>query len=528
MNNVNCGVLGHIDSGKTSLCRAMHETASTASMDKHPQSQERGITLDLGFSSFWISAEKLATLVDCPGHASLIKTVIGAAQILDVCLLVLDAQKGFQAQTAECLVVAEIVTSALIVVVNKIDLVVNKDMTLFQKQYAHNITKALSKTRFSQDIPIAFVSATTGHGLDSLVAMIDQVTSQAVKRSVMGPFHLSFDHCFLIKGQGTVFTGTILSGVIRKGQRLLLPDTGETSDIRSIQVFRDPAESACQGDRVGICIPGISRSGKERGDLYSTDAHVLHFDAYLLVARKIKYYKGILGVTSFHVSVGHHTAIGKPYYIRVRSSSPAVTGPENPKTIVATSLNSGHLLRELDEVIGRITNSIRDPASELDFISDIDSMNPMEQEIVCLLLLDRKIRCLEGSLAIASRLDLDAEHSGCRIALFGRVYPIDLSAMRERVTKSKTKFGDIDRQCSEKEYLVRGLCKKGSGDIQKLIGQQVFAEGGPKGIIESSFGMSGLVRVRFDDTLGFGAIGQKVYFTSRKPALKKILDAHRK
>jgi translation elongation factor EF-1alpha len=86
--NLNVGILGHVDSGKTSLAKALSTTASTASFDKNPQSQERGITIDLGFSSLLVdipehlknlcSEDKLQlTLVDCPGHASLIRTIIG-------------------------------------------------------------------------------------------------------------------------------------------------------------------------------------------------------------------------------------------------------------------------------------------------------------------------------------------------------------------------------------------------------------------------------------------------------------------
>ena len=133
--NVNIGILGHVDCGKTTLCRGLSTKASTAAFDKNPQSQKRGITLDLGFSSFIISPSDnfkasshlsiesiQVTLVDCPGHASLIKTIISGAQIIDMMILVIDITKGIQTQTAECLIIGEITCSQMIVVLNKIDL----------------------------------------------------------------------------------------------------------------------------------------------------------------------------------------------------------------------------------------------------------------------------------------------------------------------------------------------------------------------------------------------------------------------
>jgi len=132
--NFNVGVLGHVDSGKTSLAKALSTVASTASFDKNPQSRERGITLDLGFSSFQVpypphlqeqdkSYNLLQfTLVDCPGHASLIRTIIGGAQIIDMMILVVDVTKGMQTQTAECLVIGQILCEKMIVVLNKADL----------------------------------------------------------------------------------------------------------------------------------------------------------------------------------------------------------------------------------------------------------------------------------------------------------------------------------------------------------------------------------------------------------------------
>ena len=58
-------------------------------------------------------------LVDCPGHASLVRTVIGGAQIIDLVLLVIDVTKGIQTQTAECIVIAEILANRMVIVLNK-------------------------------------------------------------------------------------------------------------------------------------------------------------------------------------------------------------------------------------------------------------------------------------------------------------------------------------------------------------------------------------------------------------------------
>lgn len=89
MINFNIGLLGHVDSGKTSLAKVLSCIPSTAAFDKNPQSKERGITLDLGFSALQVEApahlkqsdpaiqQLQFTFVDCPGHASLIRTIIG-------------------------------------------------------------------------------------------------------------------------------------------------------------------------------------------------------------------------------------------------------------------------------------------------------------------------------------------------------------------------------------------------------------------------------------------------------------------
>jgi selenocysteine-specific elongation factor len=85
------------------------------------------------------------TLVDCPGHASLIKTIIGGAQIIDIMFLIIDVTKGIQAQTAECVIIAELFMKKIIVVLNKVDLVEDKKV-LDAKTLA--LRKIFSKTKF--------------------------------------------------------------------------------------------------------------------------------------------------------------------------------------------------------------------------------------------------------------------------------------------------------------------------------------------------------------------------------------------
>ena len=172
--NINIGVMGHVDSGKTSLVKTLSTILSTAALDKHKQEQERGITLDLGFSSFSTAmpdhlnqlniADTLQfTLVDCPGHASLIRTIIGGAQIIDMMILVIDITKGIQTQTAECIVIGEICCAPedVLIVLNKIDLIPETEREARIKKAQSQLVKVFARTIF-KDAPMIQVSAKVG------------------------------------------------------------------------------------------------------------------------------------------------------------------------------------------------------------------------------------------------------------------------------------------------------------------------------------------------------------------------------
>ena len=323
--NFNVGILGHVDSGKTTLSKAVSTIASTAAFDKNPQSKERGITLDLGFSSFSTeSAEHIKdvyphtqyTLVDCPGHASLIKTIIGGAQIIDLMILVVDITKGMQTQTAECLVIGEITCSKMIVVLNKIDSIPLDKREKTIEKMSKRMKMTLSSTIF-QEAPIIAVSAKPSddenlksNGIDDLVSTLRKMT-YIPNRKGDGSFVFSVDHCFSIRGQGTVLTGTILQGVVALNDMVEISALKETRKVKSIQMFKKPVNKAKQGDRIGLCVTQFEASQLERG-LVATPGYLPTVFGAVVTIDRISYYKGdILSKSKFHISIGHETVLAK-------------------------------------------------------------------------------------------------------------------------------------------------------------------------------------------------------------------------
>ncbi|MCK4788671.1 MAG: translation initiation factor IF-2, partial [Desulfobacteraceae bacterium] len=161
---VHVGLLGHIDHGKTELARVLSEKVSTAGLDKHPQSKERGITIDLGFTMFKLN-EYLVTLVDAPGHADLIRSVVAGANIIDAAVLVVAADEGAKPQTVEAIDHARAAGVPIVVAINKIDLP-NANITRVKRQFqSYDLT---SEDMKGKTLTVG-VSARTKEGIDELL-----------------------------------------------------------------------------------------------------------------------------------------------------------------------------------------------------------------------------------------------------------------------------------------------------------------------------------------------------------------------
>ncbi|KPU76036.1 uncharacterized protein Dana_GF12096, isoform C [Drosophila ananassae] len=329
--NFNVGLLGHVDSGKTTLAKALSSISSTAAFDKNPQSVERGITLDLGFSGVLAQTPQgyplQFTFVDCPGHASLIRTIIGGAQIIDLMLLVVDAQKGIQTQTAECLIIGELLQKKLIVVINKIDVLPADQRESKLEKLRSRLSKTLGSTSFGSQVPMYGVSALEGTNIEELRAGLSDAFFQP-ERNTNAPLLMYVDHCFGIKGQGTVCTGTLLQGRVQVNDTVELPALREQRKVKSMQMFRQNVTSASMGDRIGLCVTQFNATLMERG-VIAEPGYLKPIYAVCLRLRPIRYYKqSIKSNSKLHISVGHDTVMANVTLFRDNDNRSTDLQPE--------------------------------------------------------------------------------------------------------------------------------------------------------------------------------------------------------
>ncbi|XP_076436674.1 selenocysteine-specific elongation factor-like [Babylonia areolata] len=540
--NFNIGVLGHVDSGKTSLCKALSTTASTAAFDKNPQSKERGITLDLGFSSFTVDVPEgrkeefgdcdnvQYTLVDCPGHASLIRTIIGGAQIIDLMLLVVDVVKGMQTQTAECLVIGQITCQSMVVVLNKTDLLPPDKRQATVEKMKKRMWKTLESTQF-KDCPIVAVAAKPGgpeagdtraEGVEDLIAELQKQT-YLPRRNPEGPFIFSVDHCFSLRGQGTVLTGTAISGSIAINDTVEIPSMKMQKKVKSMQMFRKPVEKIIQGDRAGMCVTQFDPKLLERG-LVCQPGVLSTVHAFIGTVHKIAYFKGSVSTKAkFHITVGHETVMGNIFLFGLppssSSSSSSLPTPSTPSSSSASSANNGG---SSDDVSLDFSQEYA-YQEELFADSDLSGVKscagssegeggsggwespPLKQFV--LVELEKAVTCSRHALMIGSKLDTDIHANACRLAFHGRITELledtkyrETVLPRLKVFKMKSREGLVERVTDAYSVIGKNLFKKET-NIQAFANLKVTLTSGQQGVIEGGFGQSGKVKVRVPEGL---------------------------
>ena len=259
MKHVILGTAGHIYHGKTALVKAL----TGIDTDRLKEEKERGITIELGFTFLDLPSGIRLGIIDVPGHEKFVKHMVAGVWGIDLVALIIAADEGVMPQTKEHLDICKLLkVKKGLIVLTKIDLVERELLELVKEE-----VRDIVRETFLKDAPILAVSSITGEGLPKLISTLDHLSKEVEERSSDGLFRLPIDRVFIMKGFGTVVTGTIISGKLSLGETVEILPAGFEGKVRNLQAYNQPVEEAMAGERAAVNLQGIETSAIERGDV---------------------------------------------------------------------------------------------------------------------------------------------------------------------------------------------------------------------------------------------------------------------
>ncbi len=261
MKPVIVGTAGHIDHGKTALVRAL----TGIDTDRLAEEKRRGITIDIGFANLELAAasgEKLRLgFVDVPGHERFIRNMLAGVGGIDLVLLIISAEESIKPQTREHFDICRMLgIERGITVLTKSDLV-DEEMLDVVRMEAREFVRG----SFLEDAPIVAVSAKTGAGLEELRQAIVSVAGETRTKDAGAAVRLPIDRVFTIRGFGTVVTGTLIAGTVRKEQEVQVHPLGLRTRVRNVQLHGASAENAVAGQRTALNLANVAVEDLARG-----------------------------------------------------------------------------------------------------------------------------------------------------------------------------------------------------------------------------------------------------------------------
>jgi selenocysteine-specific elongation factor len=263
MKAVIVGTAGHIDHGKSGLVRALTGTDP----DRLEEEKRRGITIDIGFANLDLTApsgEKLRLgFVDVPGHERFVRNMLAGIGGIDLVLLVIAADESVKPQTKEHFDICRLLSVQRgMTVITKSDLVDAETLEVVRMEVAEYLRGSFLDP---SSAPIVAVSSKTGAGLEELKRELAGLATEVPVKDAGANFRLPIDRVFSMKGFGTVVTGTLISGSVRKDEELEVHPTGKRLRVRNVQVHSAPAEAAIAGQRTALNLAGAETSDLARG-----------------------------------------------------------------------------------------------------------------------------------------------------------------------------------------------------------------------------------------------------------------------
>lgn len=302
----NVGTIGHVDHGKTTLTAAitkvladkqLAELKNYEDIDNAPEEKARGITINVAHVEY-STDNRHYSHIDCPGHADFIKNMITGTSQMDGAILVVAATDGTMPQTREHLILAkQIGIKDIVVYVNKADIADKEMIELVEMELRELLT---SMGYNGDEIPVITGSALCALqgknddvGRDSVLKLLEAVDKYIPlpTRQLDKPFLLPVESVYSIVGKGTVVTGCLNRGIVKKGMdcEFLGYNRHVKSTITGVEMFHQTLEEAHAGDQLGALIRGVKRDEIRRGMIMGKPGTMKtydHVEAQIYVLRK--------------------------------------------------------------------------------------------------------------------------------------------------------------------------------------------------------------------------------------------------
>jgi elongation factor Tu len=285
--HVNVGTIGHVDHGKTTLTAAItkvlerkglakyksYDDIAKASESQGRRDETKILTIAVAHVEYQ-SEKRHYAHIDCPGHADYIKNMITGAAQMDGAILVVSAADGPMPQTTEHVLLAtQVNVPAMVVYLNKVDLVDDPDLIeLVELEIRDILTKygfPGDKTPIIRGSALKAITEESGPNFDSIIKLIDALDTFIPEpvRDVDKPFLMPIEDIFSITGRGTVVTGRVDRGILKAGEEVEIIGFGKHDKVvvTSVEMFRKILEDARAGDNVGLLLRGVAKEDVERG-----------------------------------------------------------------------------------------------------------------------------------------------------------------------------------------------------------------------------------------------------------------------
>jgi selenocysteine-specific elongation factor len=260
LKNFILATAGHVDHGKSALVKAL----TGIDPDRLPEEKARGITIELGFARLEFKTPEGAVnigIVDVPGHEDFVKNMVAGVGSIDLVLLVVAADDGWMPQTEEHLqILAYLGVQRAVIALTKIDLAKSEDAI------ESEVRAKLAGSAF-HDAPIVRTSVPTGRGIEELRAQLAFEFRSLSPQADIGKARLAVDRAFSLRGIGTVVTGTLTGGPLRRGDPVFVQPANIPTRVRAIQNHNREVEEMGPGARTALNLAdlAVARRKGQRG-----------------------------------------------------------------------------------------------------------------------------------------------------------------------------------------------------------------------------------------------------------------------